>query len=135
MAMLLSLITTAIDYVQIFKEVPFFDYAQIFKEVPCFENLHIVYCRGSLPVVHVPLGVYCLSEGVHLRLAIEGKNIFIYYLFPNVVNYKSSIKNSAFFCYFTQPFCHSKFLKRIGKMSKFLPLEKFLRMPMCSVAA
>jgi len=29
------------------------------------------------------LGYICLSEGVHLRLAIEENNIFIYYLFPN----------------------------------------------------
>jgi len=28
-------------------------------------------------------GCVCLSEGVHLRLAIEEKNIHTYYLFPN----------------------------------------------------
>jgi len=27
----------------------------------------------------------CLSEGVHWRLAIEGKNILIYYLFANII--------------------------------------------------
>jgi len=31
-----------------------------------------------------PQGYICLSEGVHLRLATEEKNIFTYYLFPNI---------------------------------------------------
>jgi len=31
----------------------------------------------------------CLSAGVHLWLAIEDKNIFIYYLFPNIHTYIS----------------------------------------------
>jgi len=30
--------------------------------------------------MHVPLGLPFLSEGVHLRLAIEGKNMFTYRL-------------------------------------------------------
>jgi len=33
------------------------------------------------------LGCSCLSEGVQLGWAIEGKNIFIYYLFPNIDTY------------------------------------------------
>jgi len=28
-------------------------------------------------------GYICLSEGVHLRFAVEEKNKFTYYLFPN----------------------------------------------------
>jgi len=28
-----------------------------------------------------PLGYICRSEGVHLKLTIEGKNMFIYYSF------------------------------------------------------
>jgi len=31
-----------------------------------------------------PQGYICLSEVVHLRLAIGDKNIFTYYLFPNI---------------------------------------------------
>jgi len=30
------------------------------------------------------LGYICLSEEMHLRLAIEEKNIFTYYLFRNI---------------------------------------------------
>jgi len=37
-------------------------------------------------------GYIYLSEGVHLRLATEGQTIFIYYLFPYILKYKSSIK-------------------------------------------
>jgi len=33
------------------------------------------------------LGYISLSEGVHLRLAIEEKSIFIRYLFPNIYTY------------------------------------------------
>jgi len=29
-----------------------------------------------------PWGYICLSKGVHLKLATEGKNKFIYYSFP-----------------------------------------------------
>jgi len=28
------------------------------KEISCFENLHVVYCRGSQPGVHVLLGLH-----------------------------------------------------------------------------
>jgi len=31
----------------------------------------------------------CLSEGVHLRLAKGDKNIFTYYMFPNIYTYVS----------------------------------------------
>ena len=34
-----------------------------------------------------PQGYICLSEGVHLRLAENEKNIFAYYLFPNIYSY------------------------------------------------
>jgi len=34
-----------------------------------------------------PWGYICLSEGVHLRLAIEGKNIFACCLFSNLYTY------------------------------------------------
>jgi len=34
-------------------------------------------------------GYICLSKGVHLRLAIEDKNIFAHYLFPNIYTYIS----------------------------------------------
>jgi len=33
------------------------------------------------------LGYICPSEGVHLWLAIEGQNIFIYHLFPNIYTF------------------------------------------------
>ena len=36
-----------------------------------------------------PYVYICVSEGVHLRLATEGKNIFIYYLLPNFYTYIS----------------------------------------------
>jgi len=36
-----------------------------------------------------PQGYVCLSEGVHLRLAMEDKNLFTYYLFPNIYTYIS----------------------------------------------
>jgi len=44
---------------------------------------------GSQRVVHVPQGYICLFQGVHLRLAIEEKNIFTYHLFPNIYTYVS----------------------------------------------
>jgi len=34
-----------------------------------------------------PQGYICLSEGVHLSLAIEEKNIFTYHSFPNTYTY------------------------------------------------
>jgi len=36
-----------------------------------------------------PLGYICLSEWVHLRLAIEGINTFIHYVFLNIYTYIS----------------------------------------------
>jgi len=36
-----------------------------------------------------PQGYICLSEGVHLKLAIEDGNIFTYCLFPNIYTYIS----------------------------------------------
>jgi len=36
-----------------------------------------------------PQGYIFLSEGVHLRLAIEEKNIFTYCLFPDIYTYIS----------------------------------------------
>jgi len=35
------------------------------------------------------VGYICLYEGVRLKLAIAGKNKFIYYLFPNIYAYIS----------------------------------------------
>jgi len=32
---------------------------------------------------------YLLPLRVHLRLAIEGKHVFVYYLFPNIYTYIS----------------------------------------------
>ena len=49
-----------------------------------FSYLLFLYNRGFQPGVHVPQGYICLSEGVHLRLSIENKNVFAYYLFPNI---------------------------------------------------
>ena len=40
-------------------------------------------------MVHVPLGVHLPNEGVHLTLATEGKNIFVYYSFPIIDAYIS----------------------------------------------
>jgi len=36
-----------------------------------------------------PEGYVCLSEGVYLRLIIEGKNMFTYYSFRNIYRYIS----------------------------------------------
>jgi len=47
-------------------------------------KMTLIYIRGSQPGVHVPVGYIFLSEGVHLRLAIEEKNSFTYSLFPNI---------------------------------------------------
>jgi len=42
----------------------------------------------ALSITGVPnLGYICLSEGVHLRLAIEGKIIFTCCLFSNICTY------------------------------------------------
>jgi len=52
------------------------------------EKLH--FALSSESNTGVPnLGYICLSEGVHLRLAIEEKNITTYYLFPNIYTYIS----------------------------------------------
>jgi len=40
----------------------------------------ITSCGPRTKRLEIP-GLY---EGIHSRLAIEGKNIFIYYLFPNI---------------------------------------------------
>jgi len=45
-------------------------------------------CSSSWTVVP-KLGYICLSEEVQLRLAIEGENIFVYYLFPNIYTHIS----------------------------------------------
>jgi len=44
-----------------------------------------------------PSGYICLSEGVHLKLAIEGKNMFIYYSFPIIYAYISEHNESLNF--------------------------------------
>jgi len=41
--------------------------------------------------VHVPIGCICLSKGVHLGLPIEGKNTFLYHLFPNIYTCCTSV--------------------------------------------
>ena len=58
---------------------------------PFAPHLHATAPRGTFKVSH--------------RKEIK----FTYYLFPTIVNYKSSIRNSVDFCYFAQPFCHKKF--------------------------
>jgi len=45
----------------------------------------MVHARAEVP----NLGYICLSEGVHLRLAIEEKYIFTYLLFPIIYTYIS----------------------------------------------
>ena len=55
----------------------------------CRILLCITEIRGSQPGVHEPQRSICLSKGVHLRIAIENKNIFTYYLFPNINTYIS----------------------------------------------
>jgi len=62
-------------------------------------------------------------------LAIKGKNIFIYYLFPNILKYKSCIKISVDLCYFTQPFCHKKFYIHLSKMVKGYMVREWLGTP------
>jgi len=37
-----------------------------------------------------PWGYICLSEGVHLRLAIKEKNTFMYYLFLDIYTSNTS---------------------------------------------
>ena len=59
---------------------------------------------ASQPGIHVPPGYIWLFQRVHLRLALERKNIFIY-LFPNIQKYKSYNKNSLGGFFFTLPFC------------------------------
>jgi len=47
-------------------------------------------CTVALARPGVPnLGYIFLSEGVHLRLAVEEKNIVTYCLFPNIYTYIS----------------------------------------------
>jgi len=36
-----------------------------------------------------PQGYICLFEGVYLKLAIDVKNLFTYYFFPNIHTYIS----------------------------------------------
>ena len=43
----------------------------------------------SQPEVHLPPVDICLSEGVHLRLVMEDKNILAYCLFPNIYTYEN----------------------------------------------
>jgi len=46
------------------------------------------YPNTDLIGFHYTLVKYiCLSGGVYLRLAIEGNNLFIYYLFPSINRY------------------------------------------------
>jgi len=49
------------------------------------------FLRAAVPNLGCmyPQGYICLSEGVHLRLAIGDKNIFTYFLFPNIYTYVS----------------------------------------------
>jgi len=47
-----------------------------------------LFCRSGVP----NLGYICLSEGVHLKLDIQAKNILMYYLFPNILNVKVLLK-------------------------------------------
>jgi len=55
-------------------------------------RLSILICCYSTAVHNLgymyPWGYTCLSEGVHLRLAIEGKNIFTCCLFSNFYTYR-----------------------------------------------
>jgi len=46
--------------------------------------MRIVLDQGFPTWYIYPQGYICLSEGVHLRLAEDEKNIFTYYLFPNI---------------------------------------------------
>jgi len=50
---------------------------QFLAHRPGVPNLGYIY-----PQVYI-----CLSQVVHLRFAIEGKNIFTYYLFSNTYTY------------------------------------------------
>jgi len=44
-------------------------------------------CQGFPTWGTCTQGYICLSEGVHLRLAEDEKNVFTYYLFPNIYTY------------------------------------------------
>ena len=44
-------------------------------------------CKAEYP--NLGYMYVCLSEGVHVRLAIEAKYIFTYLLFPNIYTYIS----------------------------------------------
>ena len=51
-----------------------------------------IYCpRAGVPNLRYmyPKGYICPSEGVHLRLATKGKNIFTYCLLPNIYTFIS----------------------------------------------
>jgi len=105
-------------------------YGNAFQRPPK-DQVELIYVRPCLVLFLFRAGVpnlryICLSEGVHLRLAVGGQNIFMYYLFRNIYAYifettnqlwdiktetifilqtsKSSIKNSVDFCYFLSSF-------------------------------
>jgi len=44
-----------------------------------------------------PYGYICLSDGLHLRLAVEGNNTFLYCLFPNILLYAYSTSVNIIF--------------------------------------
>jgi len=51
----------------------------------CFSKIENDSAKPGVPNLGdmYPWEYICLSKGAHLRLAIKGENIFIYYLFPN----------------------------------------------------
>jgi len=66
--------------------------------------------------MHVPFGLHFPSEGVQLRLAIEGKSMFACRLCHFEIFMHSSASSifkimriRKYVCYFPQPFCHKKF--------------------------
>jgi len=74
------------------------------------------YDSPLISAIHVPLGQPFLSEGINLRLAIEGKNMFTHMLFNFEIFIHSPVNIlfkimllGKYICYFPQPFCHNKF--------------------------
>jgi len=73
-------------------------------------SIHSRYCYSSSTGVPnlgymYPWGYICLSEGVHLRLAIEGKNIFTCCLFSNIYTYSLNIIFKSHYMFIVKYIC------------------------------
>jgi len=69
--------------------MPVFDFESLLRLFQqwekCKNHRNDCYSSGVPNLGYIyPQGYICLSEGVYLKLAEDEKNIFIYYLFPNI---------------------------------------------------